>query len=85
MHLVLKKELELHKGRFINYGSQGSKESMGGITKFYYQFLGGIIKLQVACKIPFPFNMGDRKINETNFAQFFRPPAPVVNEPPLIN
>ncbi len=30
------------------------------------------------------FVRGDRKINETHFARFFRPPPPVVNEPPLI-
>ncbi len=35
-------------------------------------------------KILYPFDKGDRKINETKFAQFFRPPALVVNEPPLI-
>ncbi len=35
------------------------------------------------CKILYPFDRGDRKINKTNFARFFRPPAPVVNEPPL--
>ncbi len=31
----------------------------------------------------YPFDRGDRKINETHFARFFRPPPPVVNEPPL--
>ncbi len=35
-------------------------------------------------KILYPFDRGDRKMNEPNFARFFRPPAPVVNEPPLI-
>ncbi len=34
-------------------------------------------------KILYPFDRGDRKINETHFARFFRPPPPVVNEPPL--
>ncbi len=34
-------------------------------------------------KILYPFDRGDRKINETNFARFFRPPAPIVNEPSL--
>ncbi len=34
-------------------------------------------------KILYPFYRGDRKINETNIAWFIRPPAPVVNEPPL--
>ncbi len=34
-------------------------------------------------KIPYPFDKGDLKFNETNFARFFRPPPPIVNELPL--
>ncbi len=34
-------------------------------------------------KILYPFDRGHRKINETDFARFFRPPPPVVNETPL--
>ncbi len=35
-----------HKGQTINYGSQGSNESMGGSLNFGTSFLGGITQFK---------------------------------------
>ncbi len=49
-----------------------------GITKFCVPYVEGIAKFYTLSK------GGIAKIKETNFARFFRPLPPVVNEPPLM-
>ncbi len=51
--------------------------AMGGSQKFNYLAWGGGRKISTAS------DRGDRKNNGVNFAQFFRPPAPVVNDTSL--